>query len=281
MRFVSYIHRGEESWGAVVGERGVVPASTLAGGAFKTLAEVLAAGKLGEIQAEAAIARPSFDLSDITFLPTIPRPDKFFAAGLNYSSHIEETQKGAPEQPRFHLRSASSLVGHGQPIIRPRASAKLDFEGELAIIIGKRGRHIPESAAFDYVAGYTCFMDGSVRDFQEHMVTSGKNFYGTGALGPWLVSSDVFPRPPTLDLATVLNGAEMQRTRTNLLIYSIPRMINYLSTITFLEPGDVVATGTPEGVGYKRSPPIWLKPGDTIEVEIDGIGRLSNPVVDE
>ena len=170
------------------------------------------------------------------------------------------------------VRFADTLVGHGGELIRPKVSDNFDFEGELAVVIGKGGRHIAAERALDHVAGYTCFVDGSVRDYQKFSVTSGKNFPGTGPLGPWLVTTDEIPDPSRLTLMTRLNGKEMQHSTTDLLIYSIPQIIAFCSDFTALSPGDVIATGTPEGVGHSRKPPLWMKPGDTLEVEITGIG---------
>jgi 2-keto-4-pentenoate hydratase/2-oxohepta-3-ene-1,7-dioic acid hydratase in catechol pathway len=185
-----------------------------------------------------------------------------------------------PKQPSMFIRLADTLVGHGGELIRPKVSDNFDFEGELALIIGKGGRHIAAERALEHVAGYTCFVDGSVRDYQKFSVTSGKNFPGTGPLGPWLVTTDEIPDPGRLTLMTRLNGKEVQRSPTELLIYSIPQIIAFCSDFTALSPGDVISTGTPEGVGHSRKPPLWMKPGDTLEVEITGIGVLRAHVVD-
>ena len=165
--------------------------------------------------------------------------------------------------------------------MRPSASTNFDFEGELAVVIGERCRHVPRASALSVVAGYTCFLDGSVRDFQKFSVTSGKNFPGTGPLGPWMVTTDEISDPTKLTLMTRLNGQEVQRSGTDLLIYSIPHIVAFCSDFTALEPGDVIATGTPEGVGHRRNPQLWMKPGDVLEVEITGIGTLRTRIVDE
>jgi 2-keto-4-pentenoate hydratase/2-oxohepta-3-ene-1,7-dioic acid hydratase in catechol pathway len=178
------------------------------------------------------------------------------------------------------IRFADTLVGHGGELIRPKVSDNFDFEGELALVIGKGGRHIAPDRALEHVAGYTCFVDGSVRDYQKFSVTSGKNFPGTGPLGPWLVTTDEIPDPGRLTLMTRLNGKEVQRSPTDLLIYSIPQIIAFCSDFTALSPGDVISTGTPEGVGHSRKPPLWMKAGDALEVEITGIGVLRADVVD-
>ena len=186
-----------------------------------------------------------------------------------------------PKQPSMFIRFADTLVGHGGEMIRPTVSDNFDFEGELALVIGKAGRHIKAEHALDHVAGYTCFVDGSVRDYQKFSVTSGKNFPGTGPLGPWLVTTDEIPDPSRLTLTTRLNGKEVQHATTDQLIYAIPQIIAFCSDFTALSPGDVIATGTPEGVGHSRKPPLWMKPGDALEVEISGIGMLRARIVDE
>src|SRR5262249_41901349 len=179
------------------------------------------------------------------------------------------------------LRLVNTLVAHNGNMIRPKVSTNFDFEGELVAVIGKGGRHIKESDALNHVAGYTCFVDGSVRDWQKHAVTSGKNFIGTGPLGPWLVTTDEIPDPTRLTLMTRLNGQEGQRSGTDMLIYTLPRVISYVSAITPLARGDSMAPGTPAGVGHSRKPPLWMKAGDVLEVEITGIGTLRSRIVDE
>ena len=186
-----------------------------------------------------------------------------------------------PEQPRIFARLADTIIGHGAAMWRPANSTHFDYEGELAIVIGKAGRHIPAERALEHVAAYTCFNDGSLRDYQKHSVTAGKNFPHTGPLGPWLVSADEIPDPAALTLTTRVNGEERQRTSTGDMILNVQALIAYISAFTPLSPGDVIATGTPEGVAHARKPPPWLVPGDTVEVEISGIGLLRNPVVAE
>jgi 2-keto-4-pentenoate hydratase/2-oxohepta-3-ene-1,7-dioic acid hydratase in catechol pathway len=211
----------------------------------------------------------------------IPQPAKILCAGINYRSHAAEVGRELPKQPSMFVRFTDTLVGHGGDMIRPSVSDNFDFEGELAVVIGKPGRHIKAERALDHVAGYTCFVDGSVRDFQKFSVTSGKNFPGTGPLGPWLVTTDDIPDPGKLTLTTRLNGTQVQHSATDLLIYSIPQIIAFCSDFTALSAGDVIATGTPEGVGHSRKPPLWMKAGDTLEVEITGIGVLRTHIVDE
>jgi 2-keto-4-pentenoate hydratase/2-oxohepta-3-ene-1,7-dioic acid hydratase in catechol pathway len=197
--------------------------------------------------------------------------------------HIKEMGRERPEYPVIFVRFASSLVGHGEPMVKPRASEQYDFEGELAVIIGKRARHVPRERAYELVAGYSCFNDGSVRDYQRHgpQWTPGKNFQASGALGPWLVTAEELPDPGRARLRTLLNGEVVQDASVAELCFDIPALIEYCSTWTELLPGDVIATGTPGGVGAGRKPPLWMKAGDTVAVEISGIGTLRNPIRDE
>jgi 2-keto-4-pentenoate hydratase/2-oxohepta-3-ene-1,7-dioic acid hydratase in catechol pathway len=245
------------------------------------LRAALAAGAIDKMRDIAQRAAPDRKLSAIKFLPVIPRPGKILCAGINYRSHAAEMARELPKQPSMFIRFADTLVGHIGELIRPRVSDHFDFEGELALVIGKGGRHIAAERALEHVAGYTCFVDGSVRDYQKFSVTSGKNFPGTGPLGPWLVTRDEIPDTGRLTLTTRLNGKEVQHATTDLLIYSIPQIIAFCSDFTVLAPGDVISTGTPEGVGHGRKPPLWMKAGDTLEVEISGIGVLRVQVVDE
>ena len=278
MKLLSFIANGKDYFGALSGD-GVVTLNDKVG--QPTLRAALAAGALAAMRKASSGAKPDFKLGDIKFLPVIPRPEKILCAGINYRSHAAETGRELPKQPSMFVRFADTLVGHGGELIRPKVSDNFDFEGELAVVIGKAGRHIAAERALDHVAGYTCFVDGSVRDYQKFSVTSGKNFPGTGPLGPWLVTTDEIPDPSRLTLMTRLNGNEVQHSTTDLLIYSIPHIIAFCSDFTALSPGDVIATGTPEGVGHHRKPPLWMKPGDTLEVEITGIGILRAHVVDE
>ncbi len=279
MKLASYVADGKHCFGVVVGD-GVVTLNGRLG--YATLRDALgAADGLAKMQAAAQGARPDQKLADIRFLPVIPNPEKILCAGINYRSHAAETGRELPKQPSMFLRFADTLTGHEGEMIRPSVSDNFDFEGELAVVIGRGGRHIPLERALDHVAGYTCFVDGSVRDYQKFSVTSGKNFPGTGPLGPWLVTSDELADPARLMLTTRLNGREVQKSGTDLLIYSVPQIIAFCSDFTPLSAGDVIATGTPEGVGHRRNPPLWMKQGDVLEVEISGIGTLRNRVVDE
>ena len=278
MKLASYVAGGKSCFGAVVGD-GVVTMNSKLG--YPTLRDALAAGGLDEIRQAAKDAQPDHKLTDIHLLPAIPNPEKILCAGINYRSHAAETGRELPKQPSMFVRLANTLTGHEGEMIRPSVSQHFDFEGELAVVIGRGGRHIPVDRAFEHVAGYTCFVDGSVRDYQKFSVTSGKNFPGTGPLGPWIVTTDEIPDPTRLTLTTRLNGTQVQHSGTDLLIYSVPQIIAFCSDFTPLAPGDVIATGTPEGVGHRRNPPLWMKPGDVLEVEISGIGTLRNRIVDE
>src|SRR5215218_404944 len=280
MKLASYVVDGAEQFG-VVRDDGVITMNHLFGARAASLRDALAADMLPQIQEAARNANIDHKLSGIKFLPVIPNPDKIACAGINYRSHASETGREIPKQPSMFLRLANTLVGHEGELIRPTVSHHFDFEGELAIIIGRGGRHISIDRALDHVAGYTCFVDGSVRDYQKFSVTSGKNFPGTGPLGPWIVTSDEIPDPTRLTLTTRLNGQQVQHSGTDKLIYSCQQIVSFCSDFTTLHPGDVIATGTPEGVGHSRKPPLWMKHGDVLEVEIIGIGVLRTRIVDE
>jgi 2-keto-4-pentenoate hydratase/2-oxohepta-3-ene-1,7-dioic acid hydratase in catechol pathway len=227
-------------------------------------------------------------LSAIRFLPVIPRPEKIVCLVRNYMDHHREViaagmQRELSPFPPIFLRVWRSQVGHGEPIVRPKVSHELDWEAELAVIVGRRGRHIAEADAFAHIAGYSCYNDVSVREWQFHakQIAAGKNFVGTGPFGPWMVTADEIPDPENLKLELRLNGKAEQSSNTRHLIFKIPTIIAYCSTIFDLVPGDVLVTGTPAGVGWSRKPPQFLRAGDVVEVEIEGIGVLRNPVVDE
>jgi 2-keto-4-pentenoate hydratase/2-oxohepta-3-ene-1,7-dioic acid hydratase in catechol pathway len=221
--------------------------------------------------------------TEIEFLPVISRPHAIWCAALNYPTHITEGNWEPPARPPFFLRVAASLCGHRQPMVQPEVSDRLDYEGELAVVIGIRARHVPLNSAWDVIAGYSCFNDGSVRDWQRHttQITAGKNFADTGAFGPWLTTRDEVPDITSRRLTTRLNGKVMQQAAISDMIFDIPYLVNYLSTISELLPGDVIVTGTPGGVGTRQSPQVFLAPGDEIEVEVDGVGTLSNPIAKE
>ena len=238
---------------------------------------------LADVARRARTAGTRLDPERIRFLPVIPNPHAVWCAALNYPTHVTEGNWERPSRPPFFLRVAGSLCGHLEPIVQPSVSQKLDYEGELAVVIGRRARHVPTSDAYEVIAGYSCFNDASVRDWQRHtaQITSGKNFAETGAFGPWLTTVDDVPEIEDAELTTRLNGAVMQQTKIGEMIFGIPELVAYLSTITELLPGDVIVTGTPGGVGARQTPQVFMKPGDVVEVEIEGIGILRNPIADE
>jgi 2-keto-4-pentenoate hydratase/2-oxohepta-3-ene-1,7-dioic acid hydratase in catechol pathway len=286
MKLLSFSGDGRESWGAVAGDQVADLGRALP--QYPTLADFIGSPDFARRDALASGEKPGPKLSDITYLPVIPRPEKIVCAVRNYLDHHNEAvafgmKREITEFPPIFLRVWRSQVAHNAPVVRPKVSDNLDWEGELAVVIGKGGRHIPEAEAFDHVAGYSIYNDVSVRDWQRHaqQIASGKNFVGTGPFGPWLVTPDEIGDPTRLKLETRVNGKVEQKSDTSMLIFSIPRLINYCSTIFDLVPGDVIATGTPAGVGFTRKPPVFLKPGDVVEVEIENIGVLRNPVVDE
>jgi 2-keto-4-pentenoate hydratase/2-oxohepta-3-ene-1,7-dioic acid hydratase in catechol pathway len=281
MKFASFKINGTASWGLIDGAKAVDLGAALRD-RFPDLKSAIAAGALKEAAAAASKAA-RHPLKDITWLPVIPNPDKILCIGLNYETHRKETGRSEVENPTVFGRFANSQTGHLANIIRPRVSKDLDFEGELALIIGKPGRYISRASAWDHIAGYACYNEGSVRDFQRHthQFTPGKNFPDTGAFGPWMVTPDEAGDLAPLRLQTRLNGQVVQDATISQMIFGIPQQIEYCSSFTRLEPGDVIVTGTPGGVGSRRTPPLWMKPGDVVEVEIDRIGLLRNSVADE
>ncbi len=282
MRLMSFEKNGRQSFGVVVGD-GVVDAGKRLAGSPRTLRDALLAGSLPELRRLAA-EKPDVALSDVAFAPVIDdAAAKLLCVGVNYMPHIKEMGRDRPSHPVMFVRFHDSIVGHGQPLLLPPSSAQFDYEGELAVVIGKRARRVPKEQALDYVAGYACFNDGSLRDFQRHsqQFTPGKNFHHSGSFGPWLVTSDELPDPRKLTLTTRLNGQVVQHESVGELCFDIPQLIEYCSTWAELQPGDVIVTGTPGGVGAGRTPPLWMKNGDNVEVEITGIGVLRNKVVAE
>ncbi|MGJ7498143.1 fumarylacetoacetate hydrolase family protein [Variovorax sp. RT4R15] len=282
MKLMSYQHAGRETWGVVVGD-GVAELATRTGCA--TLADFIGSPGYAQRDALAAGLAAEVKLADVVFLPVIPRPEKIVCAVRNYMDHHQEVlaagmQRELSEQPPIFLRVWRSQTAHNAPIVRPRVSESLDWEGELAVIIGQGGRDISEADAWKHVAGYSCYNDASVREWQFHakQIASGKNFESTGAFGPWMVTADEIAPGRELKLETRLNGETVQSSHTGHMIFSVPRLIQYASTIFTLVPGDVFATGTPAGVGWSKKPPRFMKPGDTVEVEIEAVGLLRNPV---
>lgn len=283
MKLVSYERQGRAGFGAVL-DQGIVPLGDALEGKYADLKALLAdPDGLADAAKVVQSRRPDFQLADVTLLPVIPEPGKIWCCGLNYHEHVRETNREVTEQPTFFLRVGESQVGHGQPIVRPKESEQLDYEAEIAVIIGKGGRRIREADVARHIAGYACYNDGSVRDWQRHTSqwVPGKNFWRTGGFGPWMVTSDEIPFGTSMTVITRLNGQEMQRATTEMMIHSIARQVAYVSTIAPLQAGDVIVTGTPGGVGARRKPPVWMKAGDVVEIEVDRIGILRNPVVDE
>lgn len=282
MRLASYsLASGQSSYGIVQDET-VLDAGENFKASYPTLKHVLEADKVKDLGEAAAQSAP-VGLDKVSLLPPIANPDKILCIGLNYLTHIQETGRAAPQQPAVFTRHASSIVGHARPLVLPIASSHFDYEGELAVVIGRTGRAISADDAMSYIAGYTCFNDGSIRDYQRHTTQfwAGKNFDDSGSVGPWLVTADEVPNIGEQSLVTRLNGEVMQSAPFSDLAFGIPALITYLSTVTTLLPGDIIATGTPGGVGMFRDPQRFMKAGDKIEIEISSIGTLVNEVVQE
>jgi 2-keto-4-pentenoate hydratase/2-oxohepta-3-ene-1,7-dioic acid hydratase in catechol pathway len=280
MKFMSYRCNGQTGWGALRDERIVdLTASTGA----STLGAALQRFGITELEAIAAAQDAGPSWKDVECLPVITENTKIFCIGLNYEDHRVEANRERTGSPTVFVRFAASQTGHRRPIVVPNESSNLDYEGEIAVVIGRPGRRIAEADAWSHIAGYAPYNDASVRDWQSHTTqwTPGKNFSSTGAFGPFMVSRGEIADNQELSLTTRLNGTVMQHATTAQLIFSIPRLINYCSTFVPLEPGDVIVTGTPGGVGFKRTPPVFLRPGDLVEVEVGGIGTLINPVESE
>jgi len=284
MRLLSYRHADRDAFGAVVGD-GVVDLSHWRDG-VAILRDYIACGAYRDAAEHVKGRAIAAKLSEIEYLPVIPQPEKIVCAVRNYLDHHHEAlaaglQRELSDFPPIFLRVWRSQCGHGQPVVKPRVSDTLDWEGELAVIIGEGGRDIDEADAWKHVAGYSIYNDVSVREWQFHakQIASGKNFESTGPFGPWMVTADEIEPGRKLKLETRLNGEVVQSSDTGHLIFSIPQLISYSSTIFTLSPGDVIVTGTPAGVGFGRKPPRYMKAGDVIEVEIEAIGVLRNPVV--
>ena len=283
MKLLSFEHQGRASWGAVVGEH--VADLGRAYPQYPTLQAYIAAGRTPHAAADAASVPADLPLSSIRFLPVIPHPEKIVCAIRNYHDHHREVvaaglDRELSEFPPIFLRVWRSQVAHGQPILRPHCSDSLDWEGELAVVIGKPGRNIPEASAHEHIAGYSIYNDASIREWQFHAksICAGKNFESTGAFGPWMVTADEIAPDRPLKLVTRLSGEQMQSTTTDDMIFSVAQQIAYASTIFTLVPGDVIVTGTPGGVGWSKKPPRFMVPGDVVEVEIEGIGILRNTI---
>jgi 2-keto-4-pentenoate hydratase/2-oxohepta-3-ene-1,7-dioic acid hydratase in catechol pathway len=269
----------------IVTSGGVIDAGTRMGAKFPDLHAAISAGAINQLTELAAITKPDHSLDDVRLLRPIARPEKILCVGVNYADRNAE-YKDSSEQPKYpslFVRFPDSLVAHEEPLLRPPESKQLDYEGEIALVIGRAGRRIPEADALAHVLGYTICNEGSIRDWTRHgkfNVTPGKNFEGSGALGPWIVTSDeVGPGP--MRIVTRVNGEVRQDDTTDHMIFSIPVLISYISSFCTLRPGDIIVTGTPTGAGARFDPPKYLVPGDVVEVEVPGIGKLKNSVIDE
>jgi 2-keto-4-pentenoate hydratase/2-oxohepta-3-ene-1,7-dioic acid hydratase in catechol pathway len=276
MKLVSYEYLGGIKVGAVK-NNGVVDLSDVG----TSLKEILSLGPLDNLVNLVETRAPVADLDNVILYPVIPDAGRIICVGRNYHKHVKEMGADLPEHPFLFLRTAQSLVGHRQSLIKSKIAEKYDFEGELAVVIGRGGRHIISESALSHVAGYTCFLDGTLRDYQKHSFTAGKNFDSSGACGPWLVLEHNIVDPQSLQIITRVNGKVMQNANTSEMIFSIANLIQYISSFTHLEAGDIIATGTPSGVGSGRTPSVWLASGDCVEVDIEKVGVLSNIVKSE
>jgi len=278
MKLATYTYRGTPSYGAVVAG-GIVDLKKYIGPKYPTMLTLLERKGLDEART-ALLGKPAdFPESEIQYLPLIPDRINIFCTGLNYRDHIAETKSEAPKFPRLFMKLDESLVGHKVPMIRPKASVEYDFEAELMVVMGREARYVTKAQALDYVAGYTLFNDGSIRDFQRRTTDQGKNFYRSSSLGPYMVTLDEVPPDSEMKLFARLNGKVEQQANIADMIFPVPVLIEYFSSITRLRPGDMIATGTCGRVSYSEKQ--FMKGGDSIEIEITGIGKLVNPIVDE
>lgn len=284
MKFLTFERQGQQSWG-VINDNGVIDLGQRVGGSLHT---ILKENRLEEIKALAATLEADFDADGITFLSPITEPEKIACVGVNYANRNAEYKDGsdAPKFPSLFMRTPDSLTGHKQPLVRPPESHQLDYEGEIVLIIGKAGRRISEEDAYDHIAGLSIMNEGTLRDWVRHAkfnVTQGKNFVHSGAIGPWMVTADEFSHQQleNMRVTTRVNGEVRQDDTTASMMFPFRYIISYFSKFFHLKPGDIIATGTPNGAGARFDPPIWLVPGDVVEVEVDGVGLLSNGVVDE
>lgn len=278
MRWLSFSVGGRASFGYVVNDNQVVDVGIQTG--FSSLKEALAEGPLADLT-DRVKTDWSHPLGEIEYLPTVTDPDKILCVGLNYRDHQAETGRGGEDNPTIFVRFASAQVGHLANMVRPFESTALDYEGEIALIIGRPARRVPASDWLDYVAGFSCYNDGSVRDYQRHtsQFTPGKNFTGTGGFGPWLMTPDEVGDLDEIEITTRLNGNVMQNAKSAQLVFGFADLIAYCSTFADLAPGDVIVTGTPGGVGAARNPPVFMDEGDVIEIDIKPIGTLRNQIV--
>jgi 2-keto-4-pentenoate hydratase/2-oxohepta-3-ene-1,7-dioic acid hydratase in catechol pathway len=284
MKIASYVLRGRSSFGAVVDD-GVVDLRQRIP-RFKSLLDVLKAGALEEVKAAAAGVRPDFPLSEAQLLPPVVGPEKILCIGVNYANRNAEYKDDSeqPKYPSMFFRVPDSFVGHGQPIVRPKESEQLDYEGEIVLVIGRHGRRVPKEAALGYIAGYTLCNEGTIRDWVRHAkfnVTQGKNWEASGSIGPWMVTADEIDRAGPLHLTTRVNGDIRQSDTTDNLIFDFAALIAYITTFMSIKPGDLIVSGTPVGAGARFDPPRWLRSGDIVEVAVPEIGILRNEVMDE
>ena len=282
MKFASYTRLGQPGFGMLT-DHGITDLTGRLAPGIVTLRQAIASGRLPDAAGLADSGDCGLSLADVTLLPVIPDPAKIICIGLNYETHRAETKRPDAKHPTIFTRFADSQIAHGAPILKPAVSDDLDWEGELAVVIERGGRNIPEDGAMDHVAGYACYNDATIRDWQRHthQFIPGKNFPGTGAFGPWMTTPDEVGDYTRLPIETRLNGETMQKATLADLIFPIPRLIAYISQFTTLSPGDVIVTGTPGGVGDRRVPPLFMKSGDVVEVEIGMLGLLRNPIVAE
>ena len=286
MKLISFLNHGNPTYGIVSGQGDalrVLDLKPILGDRAPDLRSLIAQKMTGAAADALKANAATLNFDDLELLPVIPNPDKILCVGLNYKDHLAESGRASTELPAIFLRVPSSQVAHGQAILRPAESHRLDYECEIAVIIGEGGRRIKEADAWGHIAGYSCYNDGSIRDWQNHTTqwTAGKNYFKTGGFGPWMVTADEIKPGQRLNVSTRLNGVELQNSHTDLMIHSIPKLIAYISTFTPLLPGDVIVTGTPGGVGNKRTPQLFMKAGDVVEIEVDAVGVLRNTIKDE
>jgi 2-keto-4-pentenoate hydratase/2-oxohepta-3-ene-1,7-dioic acid hydratase in catechol pathway len=279
MKLASFSVGGKSSYGTIEGDGVIDLGKKLK---YPTLLSAIKAGALDEVKKAAAGVAPDHRLSAVKLLLPMPDVETYICVGRNYKAHVAEGNSKLPDFPSTFLRLKRSIVGPDEALVAPKVSGDFDYEGELAFVIGKGGRHIKREDALSHIAAYSILQEGSIRDYQfKHCLIVGKNFFATGSFGPYLVTADEVGDPAKLHMSTRLNGQEVQHTNTDDLIFDIPYIISYFSSFMPLEPGDVISTGTPEGVGFARKPPLWMKAGDTLEVEISKLGILRNKVIAE
>jgi 2-keto-4-pentenoate hydratase/2-oxohepta-3-ene-1,7-dioic acid hydratase in catechol pathway len=281
MKLASFQNAGVDTWGIVEKDE-VIDVGSVLSARFPDLKSLIKSAAY-EAALDAAKSAPRLPFAGLAWLPVIPNPDKILCVGLNYEMHRKETGRAEVSHPTIFGRFANTQTAHLKNILRPRVSTNLDFEGELALVVGKAGRYIPRAEALNHIAGYACYNDGSIRDWQHHthQFTPGKNFPETGAFGPWMMTPDELGPLEARHIRTRLNDEVVQEAALGDMIFDLPTILEYCSSFTRLECGDVIATGTPGGVGVKRTPPLWMKPGDVVEVEIEGLGTLRNGIAQE